>query len=500
MRNVRAAFVPLSIALLGAAPARGQDGSLSGILPRLLSESVTMPSTAGNVAGNPHEAHFLPAAAQLKAPYALNGALVTQLATFPLGSSSGGFTYTTDAATGIPERNSNNFGPAFAERALTNGKGRFSAGLSYQHVEFDAFEGQGLDGNLRFYLQHNDCCPLQAIDGTPRPDAGIGPSAPEDKNPFFEGDLVRADLTLSAKTDTAVLFANYGITNRLDVGLAVPIVRVKLEASMSSTVIRLATATNPAIHSFGPASPDTRVAAESGSSSGLGDVVVRGKYNVMSRPGGGLAFGLDLRLPTGDETELRGTGATQARLSLYYSGDYGSFSPHVNVGYTWSSGSIDSSVGAFALGNDVPTPNPDAAGAFDNVFRGQPPASPLTAADLRVPDEINYVAGFVLAAHPRVSLVADFIGRTLLDVNRFGTVAQSYNFRTTTGGTLQAASFSDGLGITERQGSLNLLLGVGGVKFNVTRTLLLTANVLFPLSSDGLRPKVTPVVGLDYAF
>jgi hypothetical protein len=47
---------------------------------------------------------------------------------------------------------------------------------------------------------------------------------------------------------------------------------------------------------------------------------------------------------------------------------------------------------------------------------------------------------------------------------------------------------------------MNLFLGVAGVKINVTRTLLLNANVLFPLSSDGLRPKVTPVFGIDYAF
>ncbi len=499
MRMMRASLLHAAV-LLAAVPVRGQDRSLSGILPRLLSESVTMPSTVGNVAGNPHEAHFLPAAAQLQAPYALNGALVTQLASFPLGSSSGGFTYTTDPDTGIPERNSNNFGPAFAERALTNGKGRFSAGLNYQHVEFDEFEGLGLDGSVRFYLQHNDCCPLQAVDGTPRPDAGVGPSAPEDRNPFFEGDVVRADFTLKAKTDTAVLFANYGITNRLDFGVAVPLVRVELQASMASTILRLATASNPAIHSFGPASPDTRVSSESGSSSGLGDVVLRGKYNFLASPGGGLALGLDLRLPTGDEAELRGTGATQAKLSLYYSGDYGTFAPHLNVGYTWSSGSIGPSSVAYALGDEVPAPTAGASGVYDNVFRGQAPGSPLTAADLEVPDEINYVAGFVLAAHPRVSLIADLVGRTLLDLNRFGVVSQSFNFRTATGGALQAQTHDDGLGITERQGKLNLLLGVGGVKVNLTRTLLLTASVLFPVSSDGLRPKITPVVGLDYAF
>jgi hypothetical protein len=121
--------VALLVGMVSLAGTHASAQSLSELLPRLLSEAVTMPSTA-NVAGNPHEAHFLPAAAQLKAPYALNGAIVTQLSTFPLGSSSGGFTYSTDRGTGIPERSSNNFGPAFAERALTIGKGHFSAGRS----------------------------------------------------------------------------------------------------------------------------------------------------------------------------------------------------------------------------------------------------------------------------------------------------------------------------------------------------------------------------------
>jgi hypothetical protein len=495
--------VALLVGMVSLAGTHASAQSLSELLPRLLSEAVTMPSTA-NVAGNPHEAHFLPAAAQLKAPYALNGAIVTQLSTFPLGSSSGGFTYSTDRGTGIPERSSNNFGPAFAERALTIGKGHFSAGMNFQHVEFEEFEGQSLDGGVRFYLQHNDCCPLQNPDGTPNPGGTAGPSGPNDKNPFFEGDLVRTDLTLKAQTDTVVFFANYGLTNRIDLGVAVPLVSVDLQASIDSTLIRLSTASNPTIHSFGTAGPDQRVASESGSSTGLGDIVLRAKWNVMAAPGGGLALGLDFRLPTGDEKELRGTGATQIKPSFYYSGEFGKFSPHINVGYTWSSGSIGSTYANYELGDDVPTPISTAPDAYSTVFAGETPTSPLTDADLQVPDEISYTAGFVLAVHPKVTLNGDFIGRTLKDVNRFLVTPQSYNYRLAAPAgappnPLQSQSFSDAFDVVGTS-DLRLLLGVVGVKINVARTLLLTANVLFPLSDDGLRSKVTPVIGLDYAF
>ena len=49
-----------------------------------------------------------------------------QVSTFPLGSSSGGFTYGYDAALGTFSRTTQTFGPAFAERAATIGKGKFS--------------------------------------------------------------------------------------------------------------------------------------------------------------------------------------------------------------------------------------------------------------------------------------------------------------------------------------------------------------------------------------
>jgi len=489
-------------------PTAAHGQTLADLLPRLLSEAVTMPSTTGVVPvvpGNPHEAHFLPAAAQLQAPYALNGAVVSQLATFPIGSSSGGFTYTSDERTGTPRRSSGNFGPAFAERALTNGKGKLNVGMNYQHVKYDKFEGLGLGGDVRFYLQHNDCCqfptpPLgqnQSPGGTPRPDAEIAPS--QDVNPFFEGDLVKTTLSLDVRTDTAAFFANYGVTDRFDFGVVLPFVSVKLDATMNSQIIRLATDNNHAIHSFGGANPDTKVSSESGSASGVGDILLRGKLRVLFSPGGGLALGADVRLPTGDKDNLLGTGATQAKASLIYSADFGRVSPHMNVGYTYSSGSVSPGVATYRLGDETPTPLPTAPNAYDTVFRGNTPNTPVTGVNLDIPDEINYTAGLAVSASPRLSLSATLVSRTLRNVTRFAVGDKSFSYRTTNGGGLQTQSFNDGL-VSSTSGNLTLLLGVAGFKLNVGKTLLLNGNVLFPLNSDGLRPKTTAVVGFDYVF
>ena len=51
-----------------------------------------------------------------------------------------------------------------------------------------------------------------------------------------------------------------------------------------------------------------------------------------------------------------------------------------------------------------------------------------------------------------------------------------------------------------QEGDLHLYLGAAGVRFSPWRTLLVSANLLFPLTDAGLRDRVTPVIGIDYVF
>jgi hypothetical protein len=51
-----------------------------------------------------------------------------------------------------------------------------------------------------------------------------------------------------------------------------------------------------------------------------------------------------------------------------------------------------------------------------------------------------------------------------------------------------------------RAGNLTLLLGNFGARFNPVRSLLVSANLLFPLTSAGLRDRVTPAISVDYSF
>src|SRR5206468_3153603 len=114
-------------------------------------------------------------------------------------------------------RRSPSFGPAFTERAMTIGHRRGSLGVNYQHTSFDSFGGENLnDRSITFYLPHTDCC-----------NAATPP--PSQLNPGFEGDVIEAALQLKAKIDTFAMFASFGVTDHLDVGVAIPVSRVDME-------------------------------------------------------------------------------------------------------------------------------------------------------------------------------------------------------------------------------------------------------------------------------
>jgi hypothetical protein len=461
--------------LLVAAPAvaAAQDVPLARILVDFFTEAVEMTSGSGSP-GNPHEVHFLPGLSQETAAFELQKALIAQLSTFPLGSSSGGFTYTLDNATGAIAPASPSFGPTFAERALTIGRGKFNAGFQYQHVAFDSFENVSLDGQqLAFVLQHNDCCPA----GNNNP-TGVGNTVPA-----FEGDLIETRVSLKVKTDTTIAFANYGVTNALEVGVAVPIIRNDLQVGGRSTIIRLSTADQPLIHSWNGLGATVKdVPMRGRSASGIGDILVRGKYLFVP---GFLGAEVDLRLPTGDEENLLGAGGAQTRVMLIASRSRNNrFAPHVNLGYVFSNGSVSSEV------TDLEVPNVTGSAAIAGISHPN--------IDLSIPNEFNYTGGFDWAASPRITIAADLIGRTIRDVKRFATSDSTFPYRTADTAPVLTATRQQ-MNITGTK-NLNLVLGAAGAKVNIATNLLLTANVLFPMSDGGLKPKVTPVVGLDYAF
>jgi hypothetical protein len=452
------------------------QGPLAGLVSRVIQESTINRSQPNQPVV--HEGHFLVGESLSRSARQMNVELGAQLLSFPLGSSSGGFSFTTDSMTGETSMSSETFGPAFAERAITLGKGQTNIGYAFQSTSYDSFEGVPLDsGRLSFIRQHNDCCPATANN----------PTQPTNFTPEFERDLLQSNLSLDINSRASVLFATYGVTDRFDLGVAVPFVHVDIDARVDGRILRTASGANSPTHSFDTAGSDHATFTESGSSNGLGDLSIRAKYNFLRGDVTALAAGLDLRLPTGDKDELLGTGATRAEMTFIYSGDYGRVSPHVNVGYTLSSGTSSSS--ASDLEVDPVEHRLDTIGTLA-----------LADVDLEVPDEFNYVFGLNVAAHPRVTVGFDVRGRTLFDVSRFELRDNVYPNRAA--GPVPTAAFtaSQEFSLLDETGKVNMVLGIVGAKINVAKTLLLNANVLFPMTDGGLKPKPTLVFGIDYVF
>jgi hypothetical protein len=383
----------------------------------------------------------------------LSSAVVLETAAFPIGSSSGAFTYVFDSARGAGIRSSPSFGPAFAERPLTSGRGHLNMGFTYLHRSFEKLEGRGLDdGSLVFHF------PLVF-----RESGRIA-------------DMVESRLKLDVSSDTATFFASYGVLSNLDVAVAVPVQHVRLKATVTSQLYRLGT---PALLNI-PAEEAT----SDGSASGLGDIAVRAKYNFYNGDGGAIAAGMDLRLPTGDDQNLLGTGTTRTKIYGALGSKMGRLFPHFNIGYT------------FMAGDPSPLFDPDAGLDEDesaNFFYGS---------------EVSYAAGAEFVAHPRLTIVGDLLGRSLANEGRMRQrtdVVPLTDVNVFTGGSsIPILVRATDASVTETYYApnirLNSVLTSIGAKFNPGSTFIISAHVLFPVTNAGLRSRPAPVIGVDYTF
>src|SRR5258708_26309254 len=92
----------------------------------------------------------------------------------------------------------------------------------------------------------------------------------------------------------------------------------------NAAIQRIGTASNPKIHFFSdPAAAggfgNTKSFTSTGNASGIGDLTLRLKGTAFKSGHTGLALAVDVRLPTGDETNLLGSGAAGVKPFLAFS-------------------------------------------------------------------------------------------------------------------------------------------------------------------------------------
>jgi hypothetical protein len=223
----------------------------------------------------------------------ISRALIANLATLPVPSSSGGFSYRLNPELGTVERASESFGPFFVERAQTAARGQVSFGVTFEHFRFTSLDGRDLrDGTL--VTTANQFADEQA--------------------PF---DVDR--LTLNIDASVATVYGNFGVTDRLEVGVAAPFVRLDLTGSRIDTYRgRLFTD-----------------ATGSATTSGVADIVARAKYTVYHAEDDGVAAAVDVRLPTGRQDDLLGAGSAAVKFSGIGSIERGPMAAHANAGISF---------------------------------------------------------------------------------------------------------------------------------------------------------------------
>jgi len=362
-----------------------------------------------------------------------NTTLARVIAQLPVAAPVSGLALTLDRSTGVYTLSSD-LGGVLTERGSTLGKGKVFLGFTYQRFSFDSIDGTDL----------NRIPTVSVISG----------------NQFYSSTN-----SLHAVIDQYTAIVAVGVSDRMDFSLTLPFNNVSLSG----------TSQNGIEASNGGTERQLGSTSISGSASGAGDLLLNGKYGFIKGERSQFAGGLEVRLATGNEYNLIGSGAYGFRPYIVYSRLGRRWHPHANFGYQWNGQSV--------LNLD-----------------------PKTGISLRLPDSLAYAAGVDYSVLKRLTLVGDFVGEHFFDAP------------TVTGALLATSANVPNLGPACPESNCNPLNGtvktVGinyhnafdedglavGIKFNPVGRLLVSANVLIKLNDAGLRANYVPLVGISYRF
>jgi hypothetical protein len=407
--------------VLAAAPASAQ--SINTLLPGLAASGARL---------DPDAAHFLSPPGGGASMADVSNAIGTRLSTFPLFPTWGVPVPGTAGEGDNLVLSSGSFGQGVA----TGGRGHFRMGLVHQGIEYGRIDGFDLrDSDLKVALVHTGSHFSSA-----------------------DADAIEQVVSMDLDRKATGLFAAVGVTDRLDVGVIVPMVHVNVNARITS-YLRRAPGSSSGTHGFDALQLANRTMYGDWTRNGLGDVEVRAKLRAASQ----FALTGGVRLPTGDENDWLGSGALQVSGGAIWSGRFGRVAPRVNAGYTYSREDED---------------------AFE------------------MPHEINYGGGVDIALSRFVSVSGDAVGRTLRDVARLrsGTIV----LPGTTGapGTAATAGLtSDGVLLaTAETSNVQTMFGAAGIRVLVARHLLLSGDYMFPILDRGLAPKMGVMLGANLLF
>ncbi len=376
----------------------------------------------------------------------LSAAIGAEVSQIPLASPASGIIYTNNPVTQLPEQLNQSFGPILTQRAQTIGRHNLYFATTYQYFllkDFDSLELKNLPALI--YLNS----PNNSVSGTPD---FVG----------FSNNFIQL------KVHQFVGYFTYGLTSRIDVSVAVPLLRVDIRDTFNEAFVRDPNSPTPP-----PTVPPAPISgSRAGEATGIGDIVLATKVIVwkLRRAGkdhGGFSLGVEVRLPSGDSHNYLGSGAIGAKPFATFS-YAGHFSPHFNIGYQ-ANGKTD-------LITVVNTSN-------GKLERGS------------LPNRLIYSGGVDFALFKKLTVNVDGIAQLVFDAPRakllppgtplFGSNSNISNTSPIVGPFTASYTQAD---------------AAGGIKWNPFKGLLLSGNVSVKLNQAGLRSRLVPLMGASYTF
>lgn len=347
---------------------------------------------------------------------------------FPQASTTPGLVYRYNADIGMFER-STDLGSALLERANTVGAGVFTIGATYLYGDLVTNDGNEIEGSddVKFAVFDNLQNTLDERAGT------------EKFNTF--------DLTVQVWSASAT----YGITDRWDVNLLVPVVLTTMD--VDATVSSL-------------------ISAPSGFSDqkfNVGDILLRSKYRFWDGDPFAMAAGITIRLPTGRKANFQGLGDGIIAPQFIGSRSFGPLSVYGNLAAEADVDDVDRSRFRYGLGAAYQIIEQMAA--FVD-FIG---TSGISDSDIETTVNVN--PGFPLTAGEVDAQLEDILGESF-----------------------RVARLGDKFVITstlEREDILDLAVGL---KFALFGNFVGFATAIVPLNEQGVRARVLPMGGVSYNF
>lgn len=288
----------------------------------------------------------------------IGSSIGSEIAVFPLSSPGGGVTYKYDPEADIFVRSKDSLGPILSERPVTIGKGNIAVGSSYTYLDFDTFNG----GNLR------DLDFSIPVAPTPRTiEIGPGgiikitdPRLGAALRPNPEPIIMELDLK-EVRSNIISFYGTYGLTEKLDISLLIPAVDNSISAG-----VRLST-------NFGDLATNRLQArrlgrqvelvgrSEKDDATGIGDILLRAKYNVFNIRWFDFTTGVNITIPTGEEDDFLGTGRFGAEPFFVFGKTFDDIwdpislqvTPRLNLAYKYDNNAIGEDRFSYVAGFDA---------------------------------------------------------------------------------------------------------------------------------------------------